>query len=82
MQALFDEVVCFCPLWGETTLREFCLSAPWQIYETMYLFLRVQECRFITPSQSAGLIVLSMGNGILTHLSFRFSDPTLRRTVG
>jgi hypothetical protein len=58
-----------------TTLRAFCLSAPWQIYETLYLLLRVQECRFITPSQGAGLIVLFMGNGILTHLSFRFPDP-------
>jgi hypothetical protein len=34
-------------------LRAFCLSAPWQIE----LLLRVQECRFITPSQGAGLIV-------------------------
>jgi hypothetical protein len=25
----------------------------------------------VTPSQGAGLIVLSMGDGILTHLSFR-----------
>jgi hypothetical protein len=60
-----------------TTLRAFCLSAPWQIYETLYLLLRVQECRFITPSQGAELIVLPMGDGILTHLSFRFPDPTL-----
>jgi hypothetical protein len=63
-------------LWGQgTTLRAFCSSAPWQIYETLYFLLRVQECRFITPSQGAGLIVLSMGNGILTHLSFKFPDP-------
>jgi hypothetical protein len=57
-------------------LRAFCLSAPWQIDETLYLLLRVQECRFITPPQGAGLIVLSMGDGLLTHLSFRFPDPT------
>jgi hypothetical protein len=37
----------------------------------------VQECRFITPSQGAGLIVLSMGDGIPTHLSFRSPDPTI-----
>jgi hypothetical protein len=43
--------------------------------ETLYLLLRVQECRFITP-QGAGPIVFSMGDGIITHLSFRFPDPT------
>jgi hypothetical protein len=59
-------------------LRAFCLSAPWQIDETLYLLLRVQECRFITPPQGAGLIVLSMGDGLLTHLSFRFPDPTIQ----
>jgi hypothetical protein len=62
---------------GGTTLRAFFLSALWQIYETLYLLLRVQECRFITPSQGAGLIVLSMGDGILTHPSFGFPDPTV-----
>jgi hypothetical protein len=30
----------------------------------------------MTPSQGAGLMVLSMGDGILIHLSFRFPDPT------
>jgi hypothetical protein len=67
-----------CPLLGvgRTTLRAFCLSALWHIYETLYLLLRVQECRFITPSQGTGLTVLSMGDGIHTHLSFRFPDPT------
>jgi hypothetical protein len=62
-------------------LRVFCLSTPWQIYETLYLLLRVQECRFVTPSQGAGLIVLCMGDGILTHLSFRFPDPTVPSAV-
>jgi hypothetical protein len=59
-------------------LRAFCLSALWQIYETLYLLLRVQECRFITTSQGAGPIVLSIGDVILTHLSFRFPDPTVQ----
>jgi hypothetical protein len=54
---------------GETTLRASYLSAPWQIYEPIYLLLRVQECRLVSPSQGAGLMVLSMGDGILTHSS-------------
>jgi hypothetical protein len=35
----------FAPYWGRggTTLRAFCLSALWQIYETLHLLLRVQE---------------------------------------
>jgi hypothetical protein len=45
--------------------------------ETLHLLFRVQECRFITPSQEggmqvynyAGIIVLSTGDGILTHLT-------------
>jgi hypothetical protein len=32
----------------------------------------------VSPSQGSGLIVLSIGDGILTHLSFRFLDPTLQ----
>jgi hypothetical protein len=39
----------------------------------------MQECRFTTPSQDAGIIVLSMGDGILTHLSFKSPDPTSAR---
>jgi hypothetical protein len=80
-QALLDELVCL-PLigWGENNLDSICLSSPWQIYETLCLLLRVQECRFITPSQSAELIVLSMGDGVLTHLPFRFPDPTSLRS--
>jgi hypothetical protein len=60
-RALLDELVCL-PLigGGGTTLRAFCLSPLWQIYETMCL-LRVEECRLITPSRGAGLMVLSMG---------------------
>jgi hypothetical protein len=71
MWAFLDELVCL-PLieeeGGGTTLRAFCVSAPWQIYETLYLLLRVQECRFITPSQGAGTILLSKGDGLLTRL--------------
>jgi hypothetical protein len=40
------------------------------------LLLRMQKCRFTTPSQGAGITVLSMGDGILTHLPFRSPDPT------
>jgi hypothetical protein len=38
--------------------------------------LRMQKCRFITPSQDAGIILLSMG-GWDTHLPFRSPDPTI-----
>jgi hypothetical protein len=75
--ALFNELFCLPLIGEETILRAFCLSAIWQIYETLYLLLRVQECRFITPSQGARLIALSMRDGILTCLSFRFPDPTV-----
>jgi hypothetical protein len=37
----------------------------------------VQECRFTPPSQDAGITVLSMGEGTLTHLPFRSPDPTI-----
>jgi hypothetical protein len=69
MWALLDELVCL-PLIGageKTTLRAFCSSALWQIYETLYLLFRVQECRPLTP-QDARMILLSMGEGILIHL--------------
>jgi hypothetical protein len=42
----------------------------------LYLILRKQECRFTSPSQDAGIIVLSMGDGILTQLPFSSPDPT------
>jgi hypothetical protein len=64
-------------LGGNNLESIFFLSVLWQIYETLYLLLRVQECRFITPSQDAGLKVLSMGDGILIHLSFRLPDQTV-----
>jgi hypothetical protein len=73
-RAFLDELVCL-PLTGRgrgrgTTLRAFCSSALWQIYQTVYLSFRMQECRPPSP-QDVGMIVLSMGDGILTHL-----DPT------
>jgi hypothetical protein len=51
----------FASYWGEHFVYQFCgrFVGPcisfWQICETLYLFLRVQEGRFITPSQSAGM---------------------------
>jgi hypothetical protein len=33
--------------------------------------------RFTPPSQDAELIVLSMGDGIFTHLPFKSPDPTI-----
>jgi hypothetical protein len=57
-------------------LRAFFSSALWQIYETLYLLFRVQECRFTAPSQDAGITVLSM-EGWDTHLPFRSPDPTV-----
>jgi hypothetical protein len=41
----------------------------------------VQECRFTPPPQDARIIMLSMGDGILTHLLFRFPEPTLSLLV-
>jgi hypothetical protein len=38
---LVNKLVCFLLMEG-TTLRAFCLSALWQISETLYLLLRVQ----------------------------------------
>jgi hypothetical protein len=37
----------------------------------------MQEFRFIHPSQDAGIIVLSMGDRILTHLPFMSPDQTI-----
>jgi hypothetical protein len=45
-----------------------CISSSGYRDAGLYLLLRVQECRFITLSQGAGLMVLSMGDGLLTHL--------------
>jgi hypothetical protein len=57
------------PYWWEgKSLRAFYSSALWQIYQTLYLLFRMQECRFTPPSQDAGITVLSMGDWILIHL--------------
>jgi hypothetical protein len=59
----------FAPYWGgQSLLNAFCLLVPWQIYETLYLFFRMQKYRPIT-AQDAGMILFSMGDGIFTHLS-------------
>jgi hypothetical protein len=74
--------------WGKgTILRAFCSSALLQIYQTLYLFFRMQkcslqlplkkqECRFITPSQDAGIIVLSMVGMGYSLICFRSPDLT------
>jgi hypothetical protein len=65
----FDELGFFAPYGGgETILKAFCSLALPQIYQTLYLLFRMQECRFTTPSQDAGITVLSIGDGLLTHL--------------
>jgi hypothetical protein len=59
--AFLGELVWFAPYWGrETILGAFCSSAPWQIYQTLYLFFRMQKCRVTTPLrvQNAGLQLL------------------------
>jgi hypothetical protein len=63
LQAFLDELACL-PLIGGVGCGgggnnlAFCLSGPWQIYKTMYLFFRMKECRLLTPH----------GSGIVTHL--------------
>jgi hypothetical protein len=54
------------PLLGGNHLKSICLTSPVADLWTMYLLLREQKCRFITPLQGAGLLVLSMGDKILT----------------
>jgi hypothetical protein len=65
--------------WGAATLS--ILSAPWQIQETLHLLLRVQECRFISPSHGAlqgGWVTHSSALGIQTQqilvLRLTFTD--------
>jgi hypothetical protein len=44
-QAFSGELVWFAPYWGgKTILGAFCSSALWQIYQTLYLFFRLQKC--------------------------------------
>jgi hypothetical protein len=75
--AFLDELV-YLPLIGGrgTILRAFCSSALWQIYQTQYLLFRMQECRFPTPSQDAGMIVLSRWGMGYSLICLRSPDPT------
>jgi hypothetical protein len=76
LKPFFDELVCLPFIErGGRILRLFCSSALWKICEILYLLFRMQKCRFTTPSQEAGVIVLSQGDGILTHQFFSSPDP-------
>jgi hypothetical protein len=68
MCALLDELVCL-PFIGDRNNLECILSAPWQIYETLYLLFSVQECRFITPLRVQGSWCSPWGWELM-HLSF------------
>jgi hypothetical protein len=66
-KAFSGELVWFAPLLGEgNNLESILLISP---VADLYLSLRMQECRPPSP-QDVGIIVLSMGNGILTHLPY------------
>jgi hypothetical protein len=68
-QAFLCELVCLPPYWEEgDNLESILLISPVQIYQTLYLLFRMQECRFTAPSQDAGITVLSM-EGWDTHSS-------------
>jgi hypothetical protein len=54
MGALLDELDSLPLIGGGNNIGRI-LSVLWQICEALYLFLRVQECRFTTPSQDAGM---------------------------
>jgi hypothetical protein len=63
--AFSGELVWFAPLLGEgNNIKSILLISP---VAGLYLSFRMQECRPPSP-QDAGMVVLSMGNGILTHL--------------
>jgi hypothetical protein len=58
--------------WGKgNNLESILLISP---VPDLYLSFRMQECRPPSP-QDAGMILLSMGDGILICL--RLSDPTV-----
>jgi hypothetical protein len=75
--AFLGELVCL-PLLGrgETILRAFYSSALWQIYQTLYLLFRVQECRFTIP-QDAGMHVYNSFSGCRNHSSLHGGDGIL-----
>jgi hypothetical protein len=63
--AFSGKLVWFAPLLEErNNLENILLISP---VADPYLYFRMQECRPLTP-QDAGMILLSMGDGILTHL--------------
>jgi hypothetical protein len=64
-QAFSGELVWLTPLLGAgNNLESILLISP---VADLYLSFRMQECRPPSP-QDAGMILLSMGDGILTQL--------------
>jgi hypothetical protein len=65
LRAFSGELVWFAPLLGEwNNLESILLISP---VADLCLSFRTQECRPPSP-QDTGLILPSMGDGILTHL--------------
>jgi hypothetical protein len=69
-RAFSGELVWFAPLLEGNNLESILLISP---VADLYLFFRMQECRPPSP-QDSGVIVLSMGDGILICLMS--PDPT------
>jgi hypothetical protein len=63
-----------CPLLGGKQSWEHFAHQP--CGRSMRPYISSSGCRFTPPSQDAGIILLSMGDGILTDLPFRSPDPT------
>jgi hypothetical protein len=64
-RAFSGELVWFAPLLGDgNNLESILLISP---VAHLYLSFRMQECRPPSP-QDVGMILPSMGDGILTHL--------------
>jgi hypothetical protein len=64
-RAFSGELVWSAPLLGEgNNLESILLFSP---VADLYLSFRMQECRPPSP-QEAGMLLLSMGDGTLTHL--------------
>jgi hypothetical protein len=86
--AFLDELVYLLLIGGKTMLRAFCSTALWQIHETLCVLFRVQEYRFTTPSQDAGIQIYNSFSGYRNHSGlhggwdthsspFRSLDPTM-----
>jgi hypothetical protein len=69
LRAFSGELVWFAPLLGEgNNLESILLISPVaDLSDSVYLSFRMQERRPPSP-QDAGMILLSMGDGILTPL--------------